>query len=248
MSLRLFPLPTRKFSLLPSRLCVLVLVVVLGVSSGTQKALASSLSFTGNLRTDATVTACGTGCTLGPTNSDGDYAQYAAVLRSFTLTSASSVDIVSFSYGGGTNGNGTVIAQGGLEPYLSLFDSAGDFLSSTYFGVTCPVGAKTNTSSGECFDVLLNAGNLAAGTYQVALSAYANMSFAENLGTGTLADGFTGLGNLFPGEDLHYAFDVDINSPTTPVPEPSTGALVALASFGLRMLRRKFGKEDYDEN
>jgi hypothetical protein len=248
MSLHPFSPPTRKYLLMPSRFSILALAVLLIMSSGARKAFASSISFTGNLRTDATVLACGTGCTLGPMNSDGDYAQYAAVVRSFTLTSASSVEIVSFSYGGGTNGNGTVIIQGGLEPYLSLFDAAGDFLSSTYLGVTCPAGAHTNTSSGECYDVLLNAGNLAAGTYQVALSAYANMSFAENLGTGTLTDGFTGLGNLAFGEDLHYAFDVDINTPTTPVPEPSTGVLVALASFGLNVLRRKFSKENYDEN
>jgi len=40
------------------------------------------------------------------------------------------------------------------------------------------------------------------GDYTIAISAFSNQSFVESLGTGTLADGFTGLGNLFEGEDL----------------------------------------------
>ena len=164
------------------------------------------------------------------------------MIRQFVVPTSSNVQIVSFSYGGGVNGAGTAIAQGGLEPYLSLFDSAGDFLSSTYFGVTCPPGAHTNTDSGECFDVLLDAGNLGPGTYMVSLSAYFNLSFAENLGTGLLADGSTGLGNLGFGEDLHYAFDVNFTSPTstpTPVPEPSAEILV-LTGLALLTQLRKF--------
>jgi len=39
-----------------------------------------------------------------------------------------------------------------------------------------------------------------------------------------------GLGNLAQGEDLHYPFDVAL-TPTSPVPEPSTGWL-----FGGAML------------
>jgi hypothetical protein len=215
--------------------------------SGASRASAASISFSGNLRTDATVLACGTGCTLSSANSDEEFAQYAAVIKSFSVTSASSVQIVSFSYGGGVNGDGASIPEGGLEPYLSLFDSTGAFLSSTYSGVNCPAGAHANTSSGECYDVLLDAGTLAPGTYQIALSAYFNMSFAENLGVGTLVDGFTDLGNLAFGENLNYAFDVNLSSPTTPpdttpVPEPATGVLVAMASFGLRLLQRRFSK------
>lgn len=221
------------------------LPIVLLVAAFAPSALASTISYTGNLRSDADFTSCGTGCTLGAGDTDSDYAQYAAVVESFTLSAASTVQVVSFSYGGGTNGNGTVIAEGGLEPYLSLFDQAGNFLSSTYYSVTCPAGANINTSSGECYDVLLDAGTLGAGTYQVALSAYENMSFAENYGSGTLADGFTGIGNLMFGEDLHYAFDVNITAPTippSPAPEPSTGSLVALALLGARLVRHRYGK------
>jgi len=188
-------------------------------------AQAEVISFVGNLRTDANVISCGSGCTLGPSNTDGDFAQWAAVVDDFTVSDTSTMQAITFSYGGGVNGNGQTIAQGGFEPYLSLFDASGNFLASTFFGTTCPTGANTNTLSGQCFDELLDGGTLAPGSYQIAISAYENFSFAENYGTGTLADGFTGLGNLNAGEDLHYAYDVILTS-TSPVPEPSAGWLL----------------------
>jgi hypothetical protein len=215
--------------------CLFLITVI-----GLQSALANTISFTGNLRDDATVIACGSGCTLGPSNTDGDYAQWAAVVDSFSVGTASEMQAVTFSYGGGINGAGTSIAQGGFEPYLSLFDSSGNFLASTFFGTTCPVGANANTSSGQCFDVSLDGGTLLPGTYQIAISAFENMSSAENSGTGTLADGFTGLGTLADGEDMHYAFDVVLTS-TTPVPEPSDAWLLTSALLTLVGARRSKG-------
>lgn len=202
----------------------IALAGALAVSIWAQGASASTISYTGNFRADATFLSCGGTCTLGVGNSDGDFAQYAAVVRTFKVPIASAVQIVSFSYGGGVNGDGTNILEGGLEPYLSLFDDSGNFLASTFFGVTCPTNANVNSVTGNCYDVLLDAGSLAAGNYQIALSAYQNMSSAENSGSGTLADGFSGLGNLPPGLDLHYAFDVVLDSPAA-VPEPDSSAL-----------------------
>jgi hypothetical protein len=195
---------------------------------------AEIISFTGDLRADATF------LPPGPSFTDADFAQWAAVVRSFHAPSSSFMTAISFSYGGGTNGLGAVIAQNGFEPYLSLFDASGNFLASTFFGVTCPPGASTNTDTGFCFDVGLDGGTLVPGDYQIAISAFANLSFAENFGAGNLADGFTGLGNLFAGEDLHYAFDV-ILEPATPVPEPSTALLLATAitAFYLIRIRRR---------
>ena len=213
------------------KLHYLLILAVIAVRS----ASADTISFAGNLRDDANVTSCGSGCTLGPSNPDSDYAQWAAVVDSFTVSTASGMQAVTFSYGGGVNGAGTTIAQGGFEPYLSLFDSSGTFLASTFFGTNCPAGANTNTDSGQCFDVALDGGTLAPGSYQIAISAFQNLSFAENLGTGTLADGFTGLGNLAAGEDLHYAFDVVLSS-TTPVPEPSAGWLLAGAMLSMAVV------------
>jgi hypothetical protein len=86
---------------------------------------------------------------------------------------------------------------------------------------------------------LLNGGVLAPGKYSITISAFENMSFAENAGTGSLADGFTGLGNLAFGEDLHYAFDVVLHD-ATPVPEPGTLGLVGCALLLLMLdFRRK---------
>jgi len=175
-------------------------------------AQASTISFVGNLGTDAN-----SGCDGGTCTSDGDFAQFGAVVDSFSVGSTSLMQAITFSYGGGINGNGQSIAEGGFAPYLSLFDASGNFLASTAPGTTCPAGAHTNSVSLLCYDELLDGGTLAPGTYQVAISAFDNLSFAENLGGGNLSDGFTGLGNLFPGEDLHYAFDVILTS-TTPVP------------------------------
>ncbi len=207
---------------------------------------AGTISFTGDLATDATFLP-----PFSPPYIDGDYAQYAAAVRLFHVTTSSLMQAITFSYGGGVNGAGSTIADSGFEPYLSLFDAAGNFLASTFFATTCPSGAHTNSSTGFCYDVLLDGGVLAAGDYKIAISAFENLSFAENQGNGTLADGFTGLGNLAPGEDLHYAFDV-ILTDTSGVPEPSTlfsttGALlaVALVHFLNRKERSSEGFKEY---
>ncbi len=204
---------------------------------------ASTVSFVGNLGTDANA-GCEAGC-----STDDEFVQFGAVIDSFTVGTTSTMQAVTFSYGGGVNGNGQSIAEGGFAPYLSLFDGSGNFLASTYFGTTCPSGAHTNSVTNNCYDELLDGGTLAPGTYQIAISAFSNLSFAENYGAGTLADGFTGLGNPEVGEDLHYAFDVILTS-TSPVPEPRStysilGGVLLLILMGRRakssmIIDRKF--------
>jgi hypothetical protein len=196
---------------------------------------ANTIFFSGNLRTNATVLDCGSGCTLGSSNTDGDYAQWAAVVKTFVVNTATTMQAVTYGYGGGTSKTGAVVPAGGLEPYLSLFDSNGDFLASTFSGTTCPTGA--NTLAGNCFDVLLDGGLLGPGTYEIALTAFENMSFAENYGPPLkLADGFTGLGSLGTGENLNYAFDVILPSNVS-APEPGTVAMFLLGC-GTLFLRR----------
>jgi hypothetical protein len=207
---------------------------------------ANVLFYSGNLKTDANVTGCDSACTLNSGDDDGAYAQWAAVVDTFTVSSATTMEAITYGFGGGTSLTGASVAAGGLEPYLSLFDSSGDFITSTFFGTNCPAGA--NSVGGNCYDVSLDGGTLAAGTYQIALTAYENLSFAENFGTGTLADGFTGFGNLGDGENLSYAFDVILGGGTsgggggTETPEPAssillTTACAALAFIGKRKLR-----------
>ena len=200
---------------------------------------ADVLFFSGDLRSDATFTSCGSGCTLGPGNTDSDYANWAAATYDFVVTTASTVQVVTYGYAGGTSLTGAIVSPGGLEPYLSLFDSSGNFLTSSFTG-TCP--ATANTLDGNCFDVQLDTTPLLQpGTYTIALSAWENMSFAENLGTGTLADGFAGLGSLNTGENLDYAFDVILptNIPATSAPEPGTGLLVMVAFGAAAVLHRR---------
>jgi hypothetical protein len=195
-------------------------------------ASASTIFFAGDLRTDATITACGPFCALASSDTDATWAQWAAVAQAFTVSTPSLMNAITFGYAGGTDGNGIVVAPGGLEPYLSLFDSGGNFLASTFFGVTCPTGA--GNVGGNCFDVELDPGLLSPGTYTIVLSAYMNTSLAENNSTGTLADGFTGLGNLGTGESLAYAFDLNL---TSTVPEPGTafGVLAGVLLFGVKL-------------
>ena len=222
-----------------SRIKAAVFKLALFIISGNAMS-GAVISFTGDLRTDANFTACGNGCTLNAGNTDSDYAQWAAFAVNVIVPVNSLTSAISFSYGGGTNGNGAVIAQNGFEPYLSLFDASGTFLASTFSGTTCPAGAHTNTDTGQCFDVLLDGGVLASGQYSVVISAFENLSFAENAGFGTLADGFTGLGNLAPGEDLHYAFDVILTpTNTSTVPEPGSTILLSGPWFLWHFARKK---------
>jgi hypothetical protein len=202
--------------------------------AGPARLAANTIFFSGDLRSDATVMSCGSECTLGPSNSDGDYAQWAAVVEDFSVTATTTMQAITYSYGGGTSLTGAVVPAGGLEPYLSLFDSSGNFLASTFFGTTCPAGA--HTVSGNCFDVALDGGTLTPGTYRIALTAFENMSNAENNGTGTLADGFTGLGNLQPVENLDFAFDVILPQNT---PEPASAAFLFMGCAALALRIRK---------
>ncbi len=75
---------------------------------------ATVLFFSGDLRDDATVTSCGDSCTLGPGNTDGDYAQYAAVVYSFVVATATPMEGITYSYSGGTSLTGANVNAGGF--------------------------------------------------------------------------------------------------------------------------------------
>jgi hypothetical protein len=96
-----------------------------------QPVRAGVIFYSGDLRTDATVSDCGAGCTLGPGDTDADYAAWAAVLLNFTVNAPGDVQAITYSFGGGTSIQGNVVGPGGFAPYLSLFDSSGNFLVST---------------------------------------------------------------------------------------------------------------------
>ncbi len=141
-------------------------------------------------------------------------------LHVFTLSAPGTVSAQSWGYGGssgapgGTNAAGAVIGGGGFDPYLSLFSGSGPgatFLASNDDG-SCPPGTVADAL---CGDSTLITGTLPAGTYTLAISAFLNMSLAENLGSGTLGDGFVGLGSY---GTRSYLYAVDIAGATIVAP------------------------------
>lgn len=113
----------------------------------------------------------------------------------------------------------TGFASAGLDPYFSLFqgaDLAAIFVDSNYY-------QAFSTGGDFSYAAVLN-----AGVYRIALGAFANMSFSENAGTGTLRDGFTGLGVPDALGDRHYRLVVN-----SPVPEPAAAALLMVGLGGL---------------
>lgn len=58
------------------------------------------------------------------------------VVKNFVVPNLADVTFQSFSYAGGTNGAGTVIPRGGLDPILTVFGPAGLFIDENDDG-TC---------------------------------------------------------------------------------------------------------------
>lgn len=126
-------------------------------------------------------------------------------------------------YGGTVEFESTGYANGGAEPYFSLFSgslaskSTASFILSNYL------------ESDIDFDISTVLG---AGSYVVALGVWENMSFAENTGTGTLGDGFIFLGG--PGLLGNYYYELEVTHPDDPGhPVPDPGGTLLLMSLGL---------------
>jgi hypothetical protein len=119
------------------------------------------------------------------------------------------------------------------------------FLTSNDDG-PCPPAAFAPA----CRDAGITISSLAAGSYTLALSVFDNFSLAENFGTGTLSDGFIGLGDYYNADSAsertpNYALNVTgigikIDSVATldaTLPEPPTPLLAAVATLFLFALR-----------
>lgn len=127
-------------------------------------------------------------------------------LHPFTIDTAGSYDVISSG----------ALALGSFDPYVTIFSGHG--LGATFFASNF----DNAFSVGGVFTLSLD---FAAGDYTLAVGAFANMSFAENLGVGTLGDGFTGLGDPNVLDDGPYAITIDVGTPPQPVPEPPMAAL-----------------------
>jgi hypothetical protein len=119
-------------------------------------------------------------------------------------------------------------AAGGVDPYFTLFSGTGNgatFVDSNYVQAFSTGG-----------DFLLTF-SLAAGSYTVALGAFANLSIAENYGSGSLGDGFIGLGE--PGSlgtltSTSFSFyELVVTTPDGPGPPLSEPSSVILLLLGL---------------
>jgi hypothetical protein len=177
-------------------------------------------------------------------------------LFTFTVGSNSNVVLRSWSYAGGVNAAGQNIASGGFDPILALFQGTGAdavYIDQNDDDETGTVAADPIT--GAFFDTYLPVNNLTPGIYTVSIMDYANFANGPTLG-----DGFTG-GALIdsdcgpgPGtfcdatgafRDSHWAFDIlGVESattppPTTPIPEPSTIALLGSGLVGLAKVARR---------
>ena len=126
-------------------------------------------------------------------------------------------------YGGIVEFESTGYSSGGAEPYFSLFSGSLASTSTASFVLSNYVDPYID------FDVSTVLG---AGSYVVALGVWENESFAENLGTGTLGDGFIFLGG--PGLLGNYSYNVEVTLPDDPGhPVPDPGGTLLLMSLGL---------------
>jgi PEP-CTERM motif len=170
----------------------------------------------------------------------------------FTLSNPATVTTVTWSYAGGTNQAGAVIAAGGFDPWLAIFDSTGNLVASVDNGSCGQVAMDPST--GACFDSFISQ-SLAPDIYTLVLSESDNQPVDT-----TLADGYTrtGQGNFTGGafgcsngvfcdatganRTGNWAVDIDNVSSASlagggSVPEPGTLLLGAAGLAGIMGLR-----------
>lgn len=170
--------------------------LVFGFASGATVAA----TYSGSLSDPSNTALVGSDLGAALFDNDADVANNVA-LYSFFVPVAGTVSITS-----------TGFAAGGVDPYFTLFSGAGagaTFVASNF-------DQAFSTGGDFVFSALLG-----AGTYQIALGAFANQSFAENQG-GTLGDGFIGLGEAYSLGNATYALNLSA------VPEPQRHALMLL--------------------
>ena len=162
---------------------------------------------------------------------EGEFSQPNDVARfSFVVGENSDVLLRTYSYAGGINSAGTIIAQGGFDPILALFDSTGQLVGQNDDGGS---NVPADLATGLRYDTYLPLTNIAAGSYTATVMLFPNFAIGPNL-----SNGFTNNATSFDGRSSAWAFDVlGVNSAAGPgpigaVPEPATWASM-LVGFGL---------------
>src|SRR3990167_4915337 len=173
----------------------------------------------------------------------------------FDLLEPFTVGFQTFSFAGGTNGAGSLIAPGGFAPIVTLFDGSGlELFAASPMTASC---GTPDPATGFCWDANFSL-FLPAGSYLAILTEDDNSALGPTLADGFLHGGegdFTGpmfLGApgsfvLIDGSqrDGHYALDITLpDTNHTPVPEPATllllgSGLLGVAGYGRKKLFRK---------
>lgn len=174
-------------------------------------------------------------------------------LFNFSILAPVSVSLRTLSYGGGTNAAGNVIAPGGFDPIITLFDDAGNFITDNDDDGDDGVvdGALVDPVTGIALDAFLTIPNLTtptllAGNYTVAVTQYFNFfdPFLTNSFIGSGTSGFVD----FTGATRTSFFAVDIlnvdsasivSQPGGTIPEPGSMLLFGSGLVGLAWWRRR---------
>jgi len=172
-----------------------------------------------------------------------------------TVPVAGTVDLQTWSFGGGTNAAGALIPAGGFDPFVGVFQGTGstalfingtsDILANYGSFMGCPPGAEVNIGGAVCGDITMSL-PLAAGTYTVLLTDADYFPVAVDEISGTLGDGFfdftpgafplqTCNGTDCVNDTANWAIDITTPSGVAAVPEPgalpfSLMAFLALAA------------------
>jgi len=193
---------------------VLVISIVLLCAMG--GAYAAPIVFTGKLGDTANTALVGSGLApAAPGFADPWEIANNVALYGLSVANAGNVEFKSLGF-----------AAGGADPYFTLFSGLGSsatFLASNY--------DNAFFFGGGDFVISLA---LTAGDYTIALGDFANMSFAENLGSGVLGDGFVSIGSPDSLGDTSYTLAVTLPaSGGGSVPEPAAWllALTGLAAM-----------------
>lgn len=185
----------------------------------------------------------------------GDFTGDADVLQFvFSVGDTSTVTLRSYSYAGGTQADGTVIAAGGFDPILALWDGAGNLIQQYDDG---PEPVPADPVTGREYDTNLIISNLLAGSYTATIAEF------NNFAAGTkLSDGFSQTSSTFTStygcsngqfcdvggnnRTSAWAFDVlgvedvvVVDPNVVPLPATLPLMLAAVAGFSMVARRRK---------